>query len=479
VLVSLATEEVTRELVPHGLRLIDRGEHRLRDIKNPERIFELIDTGNTAWIERPLRTAAAALSNIAASATTFIGRERERAVVHDMLDRSRLVTLVGPGGAGKTRLSMAVATDRLDHYRDGIWLVELARLGDPAQIVNAVLVSLGLRDFEPGQTVTTAVNDHGIERLERYLATKQMLLVLDNCEHMVTEAAVFADHLLTTCPQLTILATSREGLGIGGEALWPVPPLTQQEAIELMVERARSVAPSFELTADAQPLVAEICRRLDGLPLAIELAAAKTRTFALPELLHRLDDRFRLLTGGSRAALPRQQTLRAVVDWSYDLLDDAQRKVFERLSVFAGGCTLAAAEEVIGGDDLPFEIVAESIDQLVDKSLVLPVHDGLAVRYHQLQTLSQYGRERLASSSYAEKVRERHASYFLDLARIAEPIVGERGQSDWINRLDGELSNVRVALQWFFMRDRRRRRFGYCRWAWLVLVAGRSAQGRC
>ncbi|MGE0878220.1 MAG: BTAD domain-containing putative transcriptional regulator [Acidimicrobiia bacterium] len=383
-------------------------------------------------------------TNVVTPATSFVGRHRERTVVDGLLDAHRVVTLVGPGGTGKTRLAIESALARSSRYRDGVWIVELAALREPDQIPTAIATMFGLREFEAANTGTVAP----LDRIFEYLAAKELLLVFDNCEHLVAPIADLVARVVAECGAIRVLATSREGLGVSGEMLWPVPPLQLSDAAVLFQARAEAVAPSFEATDAARPLVEEICARLDGLPLAIELAAAKVRTYALPDLVHRLDDRFRLLTGGLRTNLPRQQTLRAVVDWSYDLLDDRERQVFNRMAVFAGGCTLDAAESVCSGGAVDALDVAETIARLVDKSLVFPQHSGLSVRYDLLQTLAHYGRERLASSGEADDARRRHAEYYCRFSDEQEHELRYTGSLDVMQRVAAELQNFRAAMDW-------------------------------
>ncbi len=419
--------------------------------------------------------------NLPVQLTSFIGRKRETAEVTRLLsgDSSkaasgiRLLTLTGPGGTGKTRLALQVAAGLVERFPDGIWLVELAALSDPSLAPQTVASAIGL------------LNTGGrppLELLTRYLAPKQALLLLDNCEHLVAACADLADALLRVCPRLQILATSREGLRLAGETTWPVPSLSvpslageqlgrrslgdlrEFESIKLFVERARSVTPAFELNEQNLAAVAQLCHRLDGIPLAIELAAARTRLLPVEQLLDRVQDRFRLLTGGSRNALPRQQTLRALVDWSYDLLSVQERLLFDRLSVFAGGWTLEAAEAVCADDGgerkmgeqgptnlLRSEDVLDLLGHLLEKSMVVGERsaDGTA-RYRLLETLRQYGQERLATGgeTATDAARARHATYFIALAeKVASGMHGP-DQPKWSDRLEIEHDNIRAGLEW-------------------------------
>ena len=410
--------------------------------------------------------AAATGSNLRAELTSFVGREADLGQVGILLREHRLVTLTGPGGSGKTRLAVEAARAALDALPGGAWLAELAPVTDPADVAPAVLSAFGLREQAllqvsrtmPGGDARTAEGGADpLDRLAAALATRQALLVLDNCEHLVASAATLADRVLARCPEMRILATSREPLNITGEVRWPVGPLAlppeQPEwpgsyaAVLLFTERARAVSPGFELTAGNADAVARICRALDGMPLAIELAAARTRTMAPEQIAARLDDRFRLLTDGSRTALPRHQTLRAVVDWSWDLLDEAERALLRRLSVFAGGATLAAAERVCAGPPVPAEDVFDLLTALADKSLltVRQAEDG--PRYGMLEIIKAYARERLAEAGEPEALRRAHGRYFLGLVdENLEEQLGP-GQLGWLRRVAADQDNLHAAVR--------------------------------
>jgi predicted ATPase/DNA-binding SARP family transcriptional activator len=384
--------------------------------------------------------------NLRARLTHFVGRAGEVERLHGLLAEHRLVTIVGPGGAGKTRLAVEVADALADSYADGAWLVELAPVVDADETAAAIAAALGVGDaatLRDGST-SGSISDS----ISRHLAGRALLVVVDNCEHVIDVAAALVDELLGRVPALRVLATSREALGVSGEVLLPLAPLATEAAVELFADRAQAVEPSFTLDVTTAATVTEICERLDGLPLAIELAAARLRSLPLEQVAARLDDRFRLLTGGARTALPRQQTLRAVVDWSHDLLFDDERRLFARLSVFPGGCTLAAAEEVCADARLPADDVVDLLARLVDKSLVVADRDAGGVRYRQLQTLWQYARERLAESGEADGARDAHVAWYRSLAAGAEQ--GLRGATapTWRDRLGHELDNLRAALDW-------------------------------
>jgi predicted ATPase/DNA-binding SARP family transcriptional activator len=402
--------------------------------------------------------AAAPAGNLRARLTSFVGREGDLRDIRGDLAAARLVTLTGSGGSGKTRLAQEAAESAAGGYPDGVWLAELAPLDDPAAIPHAVLSALGRREAQglaPGLLRAELSAEDPMGRLLEHCARRRLLLVLDNCEHVIGAAAAVTAEVLAACPGVTVLATSREPLGVPGEVVRPVEPLPQPTAYRLFAERAATVRPGaarYE-EGDEGPdaaAVREICRRLDGLPLAIELAAARLRALSPRQIADRLDDRFRLLTSGSRTVLPRQQTLRAVVDWSWDLLTEGERSALRALSVFAGGCTLSAAEAVCGPDAL------ETVAQLVDKSLVVAdLADRLAagreggphVRYRLLETIHEYAAERAAAhpGELAGAAR-RHTAYYRDLARTADPELRGADQLRWLDVLEAELDNVRAAL---------------------------------
>jgi non-specific serine/threonine protein kinase len=395
---------------------------------------------------------AASAPSLPFELTTFVGREREQAEVARLIDTTRLLTLVGSGGVGKTRLALAVAGVLADDYVDGVWLVELASLADPALVAQAVITTLGvdLAGQSPDDT------------LVGFLRARQLLLILDNCEHLQDACARLAEHLLRRCPELRILATSRTTLGVAGETAWRVPSLmvpdprsgtgTDEiaacEAVRLFCIRARSALPSFVLGDTNATVVADICRRLDGIPLAIELAAARVRLLGPVQILERLDDRFSLLVGGSTTGPTRQQTLRATLDWSYALLSETERLLLQRLSVFAGSWTLEAAQTIWsdGGRDRPD--VLEVLSGLVDQSLVLVEGQEVQARYELLETVRQYALERLHQSNTENSVRARLADYYVALAEQAELGLIGHEQASWLNRLEREHDNLRGVLGW-------------------------------
>jgi predicted ATPase len=469
VLISSATQELLLDELPEEVSLRDLGERRLKDLIRPEHIYQLV-SANLSVDFPALKTLDAYRHNLPTQLTSFIGREKEMEQIAQAISDHRLVTLTGSGGAGKTRLSLQVAADLLDQFPDGVWFVELAPLTDPGFIPQTILSALGIPE-QPGLTVLQLLMD--------YLHEKKILLVLDNCEHLIEACAKLADTLLSNAHTLRIVATSREALGVGGELIWHVPSLSlpdakqlitveqlsQYEAVQLFVERATLVQPHFLVTNDNAPAVAQICFRLDGIPLAIELAAARVRALSVEQISKRLDDRFRLLMGGSRTALERHQTLRAAIDWSYNLLPLAEQVLFQRLSVFVDGWTLEAAESVCGDSStsLPEEQVAplragsglvqsddvlDLLEQLIHKSMVIKEEEHSVSRYHMLETIRQYANEKLVESGESDALRNRHLEFFSWIAREAEPKLYGAEQVACLNWLEVELDNFRAALDW-------------------------------
>ncbi|MDX1378573.1 MAG: AAA family ATPase, partial [Anaerolineales bacterium] len=369
-------------------------------------------------------------------------------------NQARLLTLIGPGGTGKTRLSVQLGGDQLALYPDGVWMIELAPLADPALIPQTIASVLGLREI-PERPLIELVTD--------YLRAKSALIILDNCEHLIDACARIAESLIQACANLKILASSREALGVSGETTYRVPSLSlpqdirglsdtnsllDYESIRLFVDRATAANPNFKLTKENASSVAQICRRLDGIPLALELAAARARVLSVEQIAERLDDRFRLLTGGARTALPRQQTLRALIDWSYDLLSDPEKALFRRLAVFVGGWTLEAAESVCSGEGVESYEVLDLLTQLVDKSLVIAEEQDGAVRYHRLETIRQYAREKLLETNEAVTVRDRHLDYFLEESKLSDKEFVGMWYGGFVHEKTIEGDNVRAALSW-------------------------------
>ena len=418
---------------------------RLLELARQARLGELPDPGKRVTS-----------NNLPAALTTFIGREKEQAEILQLIDTHRLVTLTGAGGVGKTRISLQVGRQVLDEYADGVWLAELAPLGDSERLPQTVAFVFGILS----QSATTSYTQVLID----FLRSRTALLILDNCEHLLVASAHFADKLLKHCPQLKILATSREALGILGEIVYPMPSLglpdIQQtletfksyESVRLFEERARLAQPDFQLTLENASPVAQICSRLDGIPLAIELAAARVNMFSTAQIAARLDDRFHLLTGGSRTTLPRQQTLRASIDWSWNLISDPERALLRRLTVFAGGWTLEAAESVCIGEDtaggsVEPRKVSELMTQLVAKSLVIAERQpGRERRFHLHETIRQYAHEKLFEADEHANVCSQLLNYLLELSKRAELSLHGPNQMEWYQRLTDERDNLRVAL---------------------------------
>lgn len=408
---------------------------------------EWIREADTGW-----KSYAPRLTNLPIPLSSFVGRRQELQELRDHLRQRRLITLTGAGGSGKTRLAIQLGTDLIDSYRDGVWWVELGAFSDSALVVQQVVKALGVQEV-PNQSLD--------EPLTNYLFSRQVLLVLDNCEHLIDACAQLVSMLLNRCPFLTILTTSREVLGVTGELTWIVPPLSlphnqsfpsierlgEYEAIRLFIERSTSVKPDFALTEQNAVDITRICQRLDGLPLAIELAAARTKLLSIQDLATRLNDRFVFLTAGSRAVLPRQQTLRATLDWSYDLLSETSRALLCRLSVFRGSFSLEAVETICSDVQLPSPAVFDRLASLVDKSLVLVEGQDEHARYRLLETIREYAREKLADSNHLEHYRSRHLDYFVELVEQAESDWCGRRRLQWFKRLEAEYDNLTASLE--------------------------------
>lgn len=452
ILVSQATRELLGEDLPNATSLRDLGEHRLKDLAVPQHLFQVVAADLPAEFP-PLQSLSVPSHNLPVQLTSFIGREHEIAEVKAALSRARLVTLNGPGGAGKTRMALQVCSQTVEAYSSGVWLIELASLTEPTLVPQAVAKALRLPEHASRPLLDTLID---------YLRSKSLLFLLDNCEHLSSASAHLAEAVLRDCPHVKILATSREALGLRGEVILFVPPLSmpdarhppsldhlrQYEAVRLFIERAVASQPDFAVTDRNAPEVLRLCHRLDGLPLAIELAAARAKFMTVEQIAARLDDRFRLLSEGSRAVLPRHQTLRAAMDWSYDLLTDKERAVLRRLAVFAGGWTLEAAEAVCAAEDIKPAEVMDLLAQLVDKSLVVADLQRREAWYRLLETVREYARDRLIESGEVAATRRRHHAWYLQLAENVEPELRGPSQEVWLDRLETEHDNLRAALEW-------------------------------
>jgi predicted ATPase/class 3 adenylate cyclase len=451
VLLSQTTRELLGDDLPSGVGLRDLGQHRLKDLSRPQRLFQLVIAGLSADFPA-LRTVGSHPTNLPVQVTSFVGRQREVAAIPRLLDRPgvRLLTLSGPGGTGKTRLAVKVAGELAESFPAGVFFVGLAPVNDPGLVVATIAQALGVRETA-GQSL--------LESLTQHIGDQRLLLVLDNFEQVTAAAGSIVD-LLTACPQLKVLVTSRAALHVSGEHAYVVPPLslpardiksnqdvTASEAVTLFVERARAANPSFSVTDANAPLLVEICRRLDGLPLAIELAAARSRMLPPQAMLARLDRRLQLLTGGGRDRPARQQTLRATIDWSYDLLDSGEQTLFARLAVFTGGCALEAVEAVcnLEGD---LDVLA-GLDALADKNLLEPQEGpGGDARVLMLETIREYAMAQLIERDEADAIGREHADYYTGVAERAEmELLGPR-QEAWHERIDVDLDNFNAALGW-------------------------------
>ncbi|MCP4625529.1 MAG: adenylate/guanylate cyclase domain-containing protein [bacterium] len=483
VLLSQTTYDLIEGNLPRGVGRQDLGEHRLKDLNQPQRLYHLEISGLPIEFP-PLKTLDVLPNNLPLQLTSYIGREREMAEIKELFFKTRLLTLTGVGGSGKTRLAEQVATDLLENFADGVWLAELAPLTEPTFVVPAVSSALGYREAS-GRPILDVLTD--------YLRPKKLLLLLDNCEHLIASCAELADRLLRACSHVQILATSREPLGTPGETIYSVPSLSlpdvhhlppfelisEYEALQLFVERAMSVSPKFMLTKDNVNAVSQICYHLDGIPLALELAAARVRALSIEQIMTRLHDRFSLLTAGSRTALPHHQTLRALIDWSYGLLSGKECVLLRRLSVFTGDWSIDAAERICSGGEIEFNEVLDLLIQLVDKSLVAPEEGPVETRYRMLETIREYATEKLVEKGEIDAISHQHADFFLVLAEQAEPKLTTADRVLWLNRLEVEYDNIREALQWFIRHEKAEEgaRLGGALWRFWE-VRGHWTEGR-
>jgi predicted ATPase/class 3 adenylate cyclase len=452
VLVSLVAERLAEPPLPGDLVLRDLGEFPLRDFPRPETVFQLMGDGLTVDFP-PLRTRHMVPHNLPIMSSSFVGRDLELKEVGELINDARLVTLTGVGGAGKTRLALQVAAAVSPEFADGVWFVGLGAVTDPARVLPQAADALRIQE-QPGTPLG--------ETLLEYLVQKEALLIVDNCEHLISAVAESTATLLAAAPSCRVLATSRELLNVDGEVAYRLRPMSlpddasnltptelgRYDAVQLFIERATAAKPDFIVTPDTALAIAEICRRLDGIPLAIELAAARIRTYTSQQIANILEQNFRMLTGGSRTADARQQTLAGAIDWSYRLLGDREKQLFERLSVFQGGFDLGAAREVCSTSPINEYDVLELLPALVDKSLIV-VDDGREeARYRVLEMLRQFGRDRLDESGETELMRQQHATHYMTLAEEFEPNVRGENEKEWRDRINLELDNLRLAMDW-------------------------------
>jgi predicted ATPase/class 3 adenylate cyclase len=428
----------------------DLGDRRLKDLIQPVKIYQLISKGLPSDFP-PLKTLDARPNNLPVQLTSFIGREKEIKKVKELLNNIHLLTLTGPGGAGKTRLALQVGADVIDDFANGVWFVELAQIVDSVLLPQEILRELGIKE-EPKKTLE--------ETLTGYLKDKEILIILDNCEHLIEACAMLTEKLLTKCPKLKIIATSREALKCTGEQTHSIlslktpnlkkeislVQLTQYESVRLFIERALAVNHKFRVTNENAPALAGICSQLDGIPLAIELAAARIKILTLEKIYERLNSRFSLLTGGKRTALPRQQTLKALIDWSYDLLSDQEKILWRRLSVFVDGWTLESAEEICSDDNVNKEELLDLLSLLVEKSII--IFDSDKERYRILESIRQYGEEKLKEASETNKILSKHLHYFMELSESAEPKLKGPEVKEWLGKLETEHGNLESAIEW-------------------------------
>jgi predicted ATPase/class 3 adenylate cyclase len=458
ILVSESTAVLAKGSLPEYVSLRDKGQHRLKGIATLEHVYQ-VTIQDLPKEFPPLRSLAAFKHNLPRQLTSFIGREKELIDVQRLLAETRLLTLLGPGGTGKTRLMLQTAEEVIDSYPDGVWLVELAPLTNPSKIPDRVAAALNVQE-QPEREINDTVFD--------YLRQKELLLLLDNVEHLVRECAVFVEELLERCPDISVLVTGREALFISGETTLQIPSLSlpansqsltldevcRYEGIQLFLERAHAVRPDFEITEHNAARVAEIVQRLDGIPLALELAAARLRMMTVEQIAERLNDRFRLLTGGHRTALPRQQTLQALIDWSWNLLDEDEQFLLRRLSVFQGGWSLSVAQEVVGFEPLDEFTVFDLMEQLINKSVVNVEYpaEGKA-RYSLLESIRQYAQAKLFEVGEGELLRNRHADFYVRFAEEAEPQLAGAAMVEWLGKVTREMENLRAAMTWTLDQD--------------------------
>lgn len=450
VLLSQRTYELVKGNLPKGVTLRDLGEHRLKDLRQPKHLHQLVITGLPADFP-PIKSLDSRLNNLPIQLTSFVGREQELGELKKLIEDARLVTLRGAAGSGKTRLALQVAAEMTGHFHNGVFFIALAPITDPGLVASTIAQALGLTE-SAGRSI--------LDNLKNYLQSKSLLLLLDNFEQVIEAASQVAE-LLAACSELKILVTSREGLRISGEHEYSLPPLalpnpkqlpsleslSQYAAVELFIQRAQAVKPDFDITSDTASAIAEICSQLDGLPLAIELAAARIKMLSPSAIRTRLEEhRLEFLTGGARDLPLRQQALRSAIAWSYDLLDENEQELFRQLSVFVGGCTIEAVEAVAGKQAM---LLLDRLGSLVDKSLLREVEGTQGEpRFVMLETLREFGLEQLEASGTQVTIRDRHANFFLALAEGAEASLESAEQVQWMDRMEPEHDNLRAALEW-------------------------------
>lgn len=450
ILISNDAHDIAGRIFMENISFRDLGEKRLKDLIQPLKLFQIVSPVIPADFP-PLKTLDARPNNLPIQLTSFIGREDVMLDVKELIVKSRLLTITGSGGAGKTRLAMQTGADLIDDFANGVFIAELASVSDPSLVVQTLLNSLN-ENQEPGKSPA--------ETLKAFLKDKELLLILDNCEHLVNECAVLTEMLLSYCPKLKIIATSREALNCSGEITFRIPSLTlpdisvkntaehltQFEAVRLFIERALAVNPNFRVNNENAPALAQICHQLDGIPLAIELAAVRIKVLSLNNIYERLDNRFKLLTGGKRTALPRQQTLRAMIDWSYELLSDEEKLLWNRLSVFIGGWTLESAEQICTDKKISADKIFDLLNHLADKSII--IYDYEKDRYRILETIKQYGQEKLSDSKESESLLSAHLNYYHSFTESAVSKLEGNESLIWLEKLDSEHSNLQSALDW-------------------------------
>ncbi|MEJ2758765.1 MAG: adenylate/guanylate cyclase domain-containing protein [Anaerolineales bacterium] len=453
VLASEATVSLSKHSLPSDIFLVDKGQHRLKGIAQLEHVYQISSPGLENEFP-PLRSLATFKHNLPRQLTSFVGREKELVEIQRLMESAQLLTLLGPGGTGKTRLMLQSAEEMIQDFPDGVWLVELATLTNPSKIPDRVAAALNLQE-QPTRKI--------IDTLFDYLRQKELLLLIDNVEHLIRECAIFVEELLNQCPNIKVMVTGREALFISGETTLQIPSLglpdiTQNlaideircaESVNLFMERAQSVRPDFTLTQFNATTIADIVKRLDGIPLALELAAARLRMLSVEQIAERLTDRFRLLTGGNRTALPRQQTLQALIDWSWNLLDEEEHILLRRLSVFSGGWTLKAAESIAGFDPLDEYMVFDLLEQLINKSVVNVTYppEGSA-RYNLLESIRQYAQNKLIEADESEVLRNRHAEFFLQFAERDGRQLRTSEMVKNIKMIEKEFENIRAVMTW-------------------------------